>query len=149
MPNLFPTQRSNSIEEQTSAPVKFGRSWMFDFDTGDFVLSPTGKVAVSTGIEAYGEWCQKALLTPRYRHIIYSRLYGSDLEEMIGKGFPRAVAESEIKRIVTETLKVDARTKDVQNFSYIWAEDAVEFTCDVITVNSDVIQTGAKVVMVA
>ena len=59
---------------------------------------------------------RKAIRTPRYRHLIYTRDYGSELEELVGKGYDRSLQESEIQRMVTETLLADARTESVDQF---------------------------------
>jgi len=140
MPNLFPTQvvtATSELPETQSLKVKFGKSWQFDFDKGDFVKTPTGKVAETTGLDAYIEWCKKALLTPRYRYLIYSRNYGSEFEDLIGRGLSREAIESEIKRMATEALMVDPRTAAVENFVFEWQEAAVYFTCDITTVQGD------------
>nr|WP_315990773.1 DUF2634 domain-containing protein [Desulforamulus aquiferis] len=95
-------------------------------------------MAVVDDLESYIQWCRKALLTPRYRHLIYSRNYGSEFEELIGRGLTRAAIESEIKRITTETLMVDPRTASVHSFFFEHREDAVYFSCSVSTVRGDI-----------
>jgi hypothetical protein len=93
------------------------------------------------------EWCQKALLTPRYKHVIYSRNYGTEFDGLIGKAYPRAVVESEIQRIVKETLKVDPRTGEVSDFTFTWDGDKIYFSCIVTTVNSQQITVNSEVVI--
>lgn len=150
MPNLFPTEEvmpEPEAPETSASQVKFGRSWRFDFEAGDFVLTPIGKVAETTELDAYIEWCKKALLTPRYRHPIYSRNYGSEFEGLIGRGLTREAIESEIKRMVTEALMVDPRTARVDNFTFSWDGDTVSFTCEVTTVRGETAEIGSKVVI--
>lgn len=81
-------------------------------------MTPTRKIARADDTAAWVVWCEKAIRTPRYRHLIYSRSYGQEFEELIGKGYSRAVQESEIERIATETLMVDPRTLSVGDFSF-------------------------------
>jgi len=148
MPNLFPSEEATAtpeLPETQAGQVKFGRSWRFDFEKGDFVLSPMGKVAESKGLDAYIEWCKKALLTPRYRHLIYSRNYGSEFEDLIGRNLTRAGNESEIKRMVTEVLMVDPRTVSVGDFTFDWQEDTVYFTCTVTTAQGEQVQVSGQV----
>lgn len=140
MPELFPS----SLTTPTVAPeatqnrqVTFGKSWRFDFDTGEFVLTPTGKVAESLDIEAWAEWCKKALFTARYRFMIYSRNYGNEFEDLIGRGLNRAAKESEIRRIATECLMADPRTAKVGNFTFEWLQDGVIFSCEVSNVRGE------------
>lgn len=147
MHNIFPTESGAVIPEEEKQQIKFGVGWQFDFSSGEFIQTPTGQIARADKLQAYIQWCEKALRTPRYRYLIYDRYYGGDFEDLIGKGLPRAVIESEIKRITTETLKVDPRTGDVQNFVFSWQDDGVYFTCDVYTVNSEMANVGLKVVV--
>lgn len=146
MSNLFPTEKIEIIPEPGEQPVKFGRSWKFDFDSGEFLVTPTGHIAPANALEAFTEWCQKALLTPRYHYPIYGRGYGHEFGDLIGSSYPRPVAESEMKRIVTSTLMVDPRTGSVDNFVFSWEGDTLFFTCVVTTINSDQITVSAKVV---
>jgi len=146
MPNIFPTE-STTTTQARNQQVKFGKGWRFDFEAGEFVLTPTGKVAPANELEAYMQWCEKALRTPRYRHMIYSRNYGSEFDDLIGRGYPKAIVESEITRIVTETLMTDPRTGSIQNSSFSWGNDGVYFSCDVYTINTEIVSTGLKVVV--
>ncbi|MEF2964911.1 DUF2634 domain-containing protein [Paenibacillus sp. M1] len=117
--------------------VQFGRSWRFDFDQGEFVMTPTRKIAAADGTEAWVMWCQKAIRTPRYRHLIYSRNFGQEFDELIGKGYTRAVQESEIQRIARETLLVDPRTAGVEEFTFTWEGECCYFTCRVTNIHDE------------
>ncbi len=142
--NLFPSTDDFiwGDEEAVAAAdrndIEFGRSWRYDYDAGNFVMTPSGRVAVADGKEAWVQWCHKALLTPRYRHVIYSRDYGSELDTLIGTGQGRAVLESELTRMVTEALLVDVRTASVDQFTFSWAEDHCQMTCRITSVQDDV-----------
>lgn len=140
VPNLFPDDIGWSGADgagTTDAEVTFGRSWRFDFEAGDFIMTPTRKVAAADEKEAWVQWCKKALLTPRYRHVIYSRNHGQEFDDLIGRGYSKAVQESEIQRIVTETLMVDPRTASVRNFVFTWADDACSFSCSITNVREE------------
>lgn len=142
MANLFP-ETEDMIWEDATEPetyegngAVFGRSWKFDFDAGEFVMSPTRKMAVADEKEAWVLWCEKAIRTPRYRHLIYSRDYGSELEELIGTG-GRAIQESEIRRMVSETLLADARTQNVDQFVFEWEGESCRFTCRISNIRDE------------
>ncbi|QTH41727.1 DUF2634 domain-containing protein [Cohnella sp. LGH] len=138
MANLFPTELPVEEQEELVEPgVFFGRSWRFDFEAGEFVTTPTGKVAVSEGKDAWVEWCKKALLTERYRHLVYSRDYGQEFEELLRSGLPRSAIEMEIQRIATETLMSDPRTASVDDFVYEWSGDSCRFSCVVSNVHDE------------
>lgn len=137
MPSLFPTQTvepgAETAEIQSSL-IKFGKSWRFDFDRGEFILTPTGRVAGAAGADAWLEWCRKALMTARYSFLVYSRNYGQEFDDLISRHLTRAGNESEIKRIATDCLMVDPRTAAVENFVFTWDGDSCYFTCQVSNV---------------
>lgn len=147
MPNLFPTENTDPVMELPEAQasqVKFGQSWRFDFDAGEFVTGPTGKIVETLGIDAWVEWCKKALRTARYRYPIYSRNYGAEFEDLIGRGLAKDATESEIKRMATEALMVDQRTNSVGDFTFNWRDDAVYFTCTVTTAQGEQAQVSGQ-----
>lgn len=153
MPDLFPQDTETNatapaLEAQESAQeIQFGRSWKFDYERGDFVIGPGGRVAEADGKEAWVEWCKKAILTARYRHPVYSRSYGQEFDDLVGRHLSREGNESEIKRIVTETLMLDPRTVRVENFNFQWQGDEVYFSCDIVSVRDETATIAGSVVI--
>ncbi|AWB45317.1 DUF2634 domain-containing protein [Paenibacillus sp. CAA11] len=157
MPELFPedmefyddlaASKNGDLTEPAAQPVPFGRSWRFDYDAGEFVLTPTGKAAVAAGTDAWLEWCRKVLHTPRYRHLIYSRSYGHELDELLGSGLTRAAYESEIRRMVEEALLADPRTASVDGFAFTWAGETCSFTCRVTSERDESASLSGSVVI--
>ncbi|QDH22308.1 DUF2634 domain-containing protein [Saccharibacillus brassicae] len=144
MANLFPEHDGffwgdeTAAAEAETAAIAFGRGWKFDYGAGEFVVTPGGRIASADAREAWVQWCEKAIRTPRYRHVIYSSDYGSELEDLIGSGYAHAVVESEIERMVTEALLADRRTGSVDRFSFAWDGDRCTLTCYVTSVQEDV-----------
>lgn len=141
MADLFP-QHSAFVWEaedfsETVDTVSFGRSWKFDFDAGDFVLTPTGRFAAADGKESWIQWCEKALRSPRYRHLIYSRNYGHEFEDLIGSGYDREMIESEVMRMAAEALMIDPRTDRVEQFQFDWERDRLRFSCSVTNIHDE------------
>lgn len=91
-------------------------------------MTPTGGVAQTPGMEAWLEWCRKAVRTARYRYMAYTRDYGQEFDDLIARHLSRAGNEAEIKRMATEALMVDPRTAKVSDFSFEWRNDVVYFT---------------------
>jgi hypothetical protein len=131
--SIFPTEAITPQPRQATGPVAFGRSWKFNFEAGDFVLTPTGRQTETHDTDAWFEWVKKAVQTQRYRFIIYSRRYGEEQSTLIAKSLPMAVAESEIRRMVRECLLCDERTAKVEKFTFAWDpdHDAVQYSCEV------------------
>jgi len=136
--NLFPTEIIQAEEENTSGEViTFGKNPKFDFDKGEFVITPTGQISVAEGVEGWVEWCKKTINTQRYLHPIYPRSHGNETQSLIGRSLSKAAKESELRRMITECLMEDPRTQDVRDFSFIWKEDQCFFTCRVINVRDE------------
>lgn len=90
--------------------MQSSRTYRIDFDSG----RAAGYI---DGIEAVKQAIVLILNTDRYRHLIFSWSYGSELKTVIG--METALAESEAKRIITEALMQDDRITDVGGFSFI------------------------------
>lgn len=136
----------NLAEAEMNEP-QFGRGWRFDYDTGEFILTPTGKVAGAEGTDSWLEWCRKTIHTPRYRHLIYSRDYGHEMEELLGSGLTREAYESEIQRMVQEALLMDPRTGRVDSFTFQWEDERCTFTCEVASSRDEAAQLTGSVVI--
>ncbi|MBO9606610.1 MAG: DUF2634 domain-containing protein [Paenibacillaceae bacterium] len=94
-------------------------------------MGPAGQTAMAAGVEAWLEWCAKALITERYRYLIYGRNYGGEFDALITRHLPRSANLSEVERIATETLMADRRTARVSDFVFRWEENRLYFTCKV------------------
>lgn len=146
MPNLFPVIEKTISNETTASKPIFGKSWRFDFEKGDFVTTSTGVMQEADDLQAYTEWCNKTLRTQRYRYLIYTRRHGQEFEDLIRKNLTRSGYESEIKRMITEALQVDTRTKEVVNFSFKWQENEAYVNFEVISMRGEIVQIKTKVV---
>ena len=72
------------------------------------------------GREAMGQAIRKLLRTERFSYLIYSWNYGTQWANLMGED--RAVAESELKRILWEALKQDPRITGLSQVSISWAD---------------------------
>lgn len=79
-------------------------TWKLDFNKGRV----SGKI---DQLEAVKQAVYKALQTDRYWYVIYSDDYGHELSTLIGD--QPAFMQSELKRMVEETLMVDERIQSV------------------------------------
>lgn len=127
MPNLYPAfDMPELVEQQQTEPApKYGKSWLFDFKKGDFVVDGAGRVTEADGHRAWIQWCIKTILTQRFAYVIYSSDYGTELEEA-QKQPDRKAVEIELERAITEALLVDPRTEMVKDFVFEWEGDTVK-----------------------
>lgn len=90
----FPFEVETYKMQATAEPKEYG----IDFSTGEL----TGDIV--KGEEAVKVWIWLALNTPRYRHVIYSWDWGSEFEDLIGKGYSREHIEIEAQRMAEDAL---------------------------------------------
>jgi len=126
MPNLFPVfDTPELVEQQQTEPApKYGKSWLFDFEKGDFALDGAGRVVEADGHTAWAQWCIKTVLTERFAYLAYSQNYGTEIEAALKQPSRQAV-EAELERVITEALLADPRTEMVRDFSFVWQGDEV------------------------
>lgn len=103
---MFPeiTELEFDVEEVTESYVPMGKSYLYDFKRGEFVIR-NGKQIEVFGKDALKVWIEKVLRTEYGRFCIYkNEEYGVVLEDLIGSNHPQSFVESEIKREVTLAL---------------------------------------------
>ncbi|GED64356.1 DUF2634 domain-containing protein [Lysinibacillus fusiformis] len=107
----------NTQENETDLPP-LGKSFLYDFDKGDFVIR-NGKMVAIHGLETLKQWIIKVLKTERFRFRIYKdENYGATLDDLIGSSLPRAFIEAEIKREVTAALLEHTHIQEVQEWQF-------------------------------
>ena len=111
---MFPETKEISF---ASSSGSYGtKSFLFDFDTGDFVVRD-GKLIECDGIEAVKVWIEKILRTEKGRFKIYDNTeYGARLEDLIvGNSYSVAFIESELKREIEDALLQNPQIRSVSN----------------------------------
>lgn len=142
----MPTQLIPAFEPLAipSAPrsqreIIFGESWQFDFDKGEFVITPTGQVARTTGVDTLIQWIRKTLVTQRFSSPIYPTWYGAELNSMLGVKAAREAVATEVIRLIRDALLVDARIKDIVTQGAQVADDEVYVSFTVLAFNGQII----------
>ena len=135
MLNLYPTFEPPTIveQEQPQLAPEYPKSYLFDFEKGDFVLDGAGRIVIADGHRAWVQWCVKTVLTERFAYLAYSGNYGVEVEQA-RKQSDRTLVEMEIERTITEALLVDPRTELVRDFAFRWYADELYVTFTVVPV---------------
>jgi hypothetical protein len=115
---IFP-ETSDLPQSATADTIKygFGRSFVFDFSRGDFVVLD-GKVQETDGVAALKVWIEKILRTKRDEYIIYDKTpYGSRFNDLIvGSTLPLGLVDSELRREVEEALTQTPQIITISDF---------------------------------
>ncbi|GIO88572.1 hypothetical protein J25TS5_55040 [Paenibacillus faecis] len=118
--------REERFVEVKPAPLP-SRTYMLDFESGQI------KEKIIDGQEAIRQSIQKAVLTARYRYLIYNSQYGCEIETLLGQDISPQLLHSEITRVITEALKEDDRVRAVEQFQIERDSDKLFVTFTVIT----------------
>lgn len=106
--------------QEPASPQNLGKSFLYDFTQGDFILKD-GKLVEVEDIEALKVWVEKVLRTEKFRFKVYEREdkqeYGVTIEDLIGSTLPKAFVESELKREISDALKKNPRIASISNLS--------------------------------
>ena len=114
-----------TVEEAEEAP---SLTYKLDLNKGRIV----GKI---DGIEAVRQAIRKAIITPRFKCLIYSNQYGSEIEQAYIADFATLdFIEATVEEYVKDALLPDTRILSCYDFSVSQEEDGVfiRFTCETI-----------------
>jgi hypothetical protein len=138
-PPLIPTFNAVAVPQDPASrkEIVYGEGFQFDFTIGEFVLTPTGQVARTQGVNTLIQWIRKTLNTKRYTYPVYPAWYGSDLEAMIGSTVPVQALAAEVLHMIRDSLMVDNRIKDISNMNAQIVGDQLYATFTVVSFNSD------------
>ncbi|MBU5231286.1 DUF2634 domain-containing protein, partial [Intestinimonas butyriciproducens] len=78
---LFPVVQPEAVQTGTALPLCREVKWDYD---GNRPVFRNGEPETVEGAEAVRVWAWLALHTTRFRHEIYSRAYGTELENLMG-----------------------------------------------------------------
>lgn len=118
----IPISTITEAEEQPSL------TYRLDLDKGRIV----GK---ADKLEAVNQAIRKAIITPRFKCLIYDNQYGSEIEEaIITKNATRAYIEAVTEGFVRDALRPDTRILSVYDFIFEFENDKayISFKADTI-----------------
>lgn len=113
------------VEETQEAPSK---TYSLDLDNGRII-------GMIDGIDAVNQAIRKAIITPRFKCLIYDNQYGSEIEDaIIANDATQEYIETVIEGFVTDCLKPDTRIISIYDFSVEIKNDSVfvSFKADTI-----------------
>ncbi|MCP1354671.1 DUF2634 domain-containing protein [Aneurinibacillus migulanus] len=96
------------LTEEDIAPIPT-RTYALNLETGEI----GGIIDEESAIR---QFIRKAILTARFRFLIYDDEYGCELEDLIGQDVPLELVQAEAPRLIYEALIYDDRVEDVTNF---------------------------------
>ena len=115
----------NEFEEEVEKPTK---TYFLDLDNGRII----GNV---DGIDAVKQAIRKAIITARYKCLIYDSDYGSEVKDMVydEESTPELI-ETALPELIKDALSQDTRILDVYDFEFKFENDKayISFVVDTI-----------------
>lgn len=114
-----------TVEEAKERPSK---TYKLDLDKGRIVGYVDGQAAVRQAI-------RKAIITPRFKCLIYDHQYGSEIEGAITqKDATEEYTRAVLPGFIEDALRPDTRVTGVSNFDFVFTDDEVRISFDADTI---------------
>lgn len=126
---MFP--QSNVTPSSDTEKSPYGKSFLYDFDKGDFILQ-NGRLIEIEGLDALKIWIDKVLRTEQFRFSIYDE-YGVKLEDLIGGIYDKFFLQSEMSREIKEALIKHPLITNITNLTVARESDKTLITFDIST----------------
>lgn len=128
MPDTFIPIPVETVSEAEELP---SRTYRLDLDKGRI----SGKV---DGLEAVNQAMRKAIITPRFKCLIYDSQYGSELEKaVIAKDATQEYVRATAARFIKDALLPDTRILSVDNVEVEFSGDGAHFRFRASTIFGD------------
>ena len=115
-----------NLENLNEYPTYREIAW--DFKKNEPIIE-NGEFKIVEGNEAIKTWVYLALLTPNKQYPIYSWDYGTEVKELIGKNYTKALTKAEAQRLIEECLIINPYIVEVQVVDTDFKEATL--TCDI------------------
>lgn len=123
----FGPEQTVTDDQSNGQEIETSRTYFLDFDSGEII-------GIVDGLEAIRQFIKKAIMTARFRFLIYDSDYGSELDNFLGQNVTAEYLQAEIPRVFQEALSVDDRILEAHSFEFSRTGDQayVTFTVDTV-----------------
>lgn len=108
----------------------------WDFKRNEPIIE-NGEFKIVEGNEAIKTWVYLALMTNNKQYPIYSWDYGSEVKELIGKNYTKALTEAEAKRYIEECLLINPYIISVDVIDTSFSDCTLSCNIKVVTIYGD------------
>ena len=108
----------------------------WDFEENKPIVE-NGEFKIVEGNEAIKVWVYLTLMTPNKEYSIYSWDYGSEVKDLIGKNYTKALTEAEAERLIKECLLINPYITEVQVLDISFKDSVLSCNVKITTIYGD------------
>lgn len=131
--SLFPFFGDTTVETTVTESLPLYTEVAWDFDN-NIPIVEKGDFKIVTGNEALKTWIYKTMKTERFRYLIYSWDYGSELDDLIGQNYTPNLTKAEAIRCIKEALLINPYILNISNVEVSFDKGKLTFSGKVETV---------------
>lgn len=131
--SLFPFFGDTTVETTVTESLPLYTEAAWDFDN-NIPIVEKGDFKIVTGNEALKTWIYKTMKTERFRYLIYSWDYGSELDDLIGQNYTPNLTKAEAIRCIKEALLINPYILNISNVEVSFDKGKLTFSGKVETV---------------
>lgn len=119
--SLFPFFGDTAAETASGAELPLYKEVAWDFENNVPRLK-NGEYEIVAENEAIKTWVYKALKTERFRYLIYSWNFGSEIDSLIGQSYTPNLTKAECIRYIEEALLINPYIKAITEVEVSFSE---------------------------
>lgn len=120
-------------KEVTTSEMATYKEVKWDFENNIPVIE-NGNFVIVEENEALKVWVYKALKTERFRYLIYSWNYGSEVEQMIGTSYSPKLTRAECIRYIEECITINPYITGISNVTVDFSKGYLQVSCTLNTI---------------
>ena len=121
---------------RNTKPLDLKDSFIFDFNTGDFVLHG-GALTLASQSENVRMWIRKTLITEQGIFAIYGKGYGSQINSLIGKGYVVELLQVMFADIIKDAIGSNPSIRTIDKFKVSVTDNSLTANFRVTLVNTE------------
>lgn len=144
---FFPDiNESLTKSDEIISKVQSGKVYKFDFVNQRYEIND-GKLIEITKIEAIKQYVKWILKTSPNKFRIYNPSFGINYNFIGQKNLDLGFISSELKRQISEQLKLHPFIKDIDNFSVSRADNSLNISFEVIANSGELVDLDERLVI--
>lgn len=120
-----------AVAETDSLPLYKEVAWDFE---NNIPIMEKGDLKIVEGNEAIKTWVYKTMKTERFRYLIYSWDFGSELDGLIGQSYTPNLTKAESIRYIKEALLINPYIRNVSNVEVTFDRGKLYITAKLETI---------------